>query len=256
MKIGVIGTGTIASAIVTGFCKKGVGYEFFLSPRNAEKAATLTATFTNIRVCESNQEVLDSAQWIFITVQKNAFDALKELKFRKDHNVLNMAAEMQLPFLKSITGETAILAHVIPLPMITCGFGPLLIYPKLPQVGELFGMVADAVYLTKLEDVRTLQLLSCLMSPYYMLMDELVSFASTQGVEQDLTIKFLHSLLSALTKRAVETPNCDLVELAHDMTPGGYNEQAMNELVNNGAIKAWYSTLEVLQKRLVNSAKE
>jgi len=250
LKIGIIGTGTIATAIVTGFCHKKTDHEFFLSPRGAKNAASLAAKYSNVRVCSSNQHVLDSAQWIFITLQKSAFDALDELKFIKAHKVLNMAAEMQLPNLRQITGETALLAHVIPLPMIIHGFGPLIVYPKIPEIGELFAPVADAIYLSNIENTRTLQLLTCLMSPYYMLLEELAKFADTQGVGQDVSIKFLHSLLGALTRRAIITPNCDLVDLANDMTPGGYNEQAMRELLDSGAIKAWGTTLESLRVRL------
>ena len=253
MKIGIIGTGTIATAIVTGFCNKKTDHEFFLSPRGAKNAASLAAKYPNVKVCVSNQHVLDSAHWIFITLQKNAFAALEELKFSEAHKVLNMAAEMQLPNLKEITGETALLAHVIPLPMIVHGFGPLIVYPEMPEIGELFAPVADAVYLSNIENTRTLQLLTCLMSPYYMLLDELAKFADTQGVGYDMSIKFLHSLFGALTRRAVITQNCDLVDLANDMTPGGYNEQAMKELVDNGAIKAWGKALENLLARLQNN---
>ena len=250
MKIGIIGIGTIASAIVTGFCIKKTGHDFYLSPRGAKKAAALAAEFSDVKVCTSNQEVIDNAEWIFITVQKSAFDALKELKFRKSHKVLNMAAEMKLSELKGITGETAILAHVVPLPMIVRGFGPLLVYPEIPAIGALFAPVGDAVYLSNLEDVRTFQLLTCLMSPYYMLLAELVKFADIHGVDHNLSIKFLHTLLSSLTRRAVETPNCDLIELANDMTPGGYNEQSMNELLDNDAIAAWGNTLQNMHARL------
>jgi pyrroline-5-carboxylate reductase len=257
MKIGIIGTGTIAFAIVTGFCIKDSGHEFFLSPRNAEKAAKLAKTFPEkVQVCESNQDVLDKADWIFITVQKSGFEALKELNFRPDHKVLNMATEMKLPFLKEIAGETEVFAHVVPLPMIVQGFGPLLVYPEVLEVGELFKDVADAVYLKNLDDTRTLQLLTCVMSAYYMLLEEIVDFSDGQGVDHELSIKFTHYLLSALTRRAVETKDCDLVELAHDMTPGGYNEQAMKELMDNGAIPAWGKALENLRERLMGHTKD
>jgi len=256
MKIGIIGTGTIASAIVTGFCTKNAGYEFFLSPRNADKAAVLAAQFPEVTVCASNQEVLDKAEWIFITVQKSGFNSLNELNFRKDHKVLNMATEMQLSDLQAITDDTALLAHVVPLPMIVRGFGPLLVYPETPEVGELFKPVADALYMQNRDDVRTLQLLTCMMSPYYMLLEEFVKFADDKGVNHDLSVKFMHSLLSALSQRAAETPNCDLVELANDMTPGGYNEQAMNELIDNGAIQAWRTALDNLSERLKANNKK
>jgi pyrroline-5-carboxylate reductase len=51
MKIGILGTGIIGSAIVTGFCGKKTGYRFFLSPRNAQKAAALADEFPDVTAC-------------------------------------------------------------------------------------------------------------------------------------------------------------------------------------------------------------
>lgn len=256
MKIGIIGTGTIAAAIVTGFCVKKTGHEFYVSPRNAEKAAALAERFSEVTVCKSNQDVLDNADWIFITVQKNGFDAVYELDFRADHKVINMATEMQLDVLKEKIGETAVFAHAVPLPMIVNGYGPFMVYPETPAIGELFKDVGDVLYMESLEDIKSLQVFTCMMSPYYMLMNEMVQFAVDQGVDHVATVKFANSLFSSLTKRAAEDePHHDLVELAHDMTPGGYNEQAMVELMNNGAIKAWRTILDTLLERLEAAKK-
>ena len=254
MKIGIIGTGKIASAVVTGFCESKSGHEFFLSPRGAATAASLAARFSEAKVCSNNQEVLNNSEWVFISVQKSAFGALRELKFRSDHKVLNMAAEMRLPDLKNRIGHTALLAHVIPLPMIVKGYGPLLVYPEIAEVGDLFKQVSDVHFSQNINDVQTLQLVTCIMSSCYMQLNEIVKFSVEQGIEHDASVKFLHSMLTALTRRAAETPNCDLVELAHDMTPGGYNEQAMKELLGNGAIGAWRSALNRLLERLKASA--
>jgi len=254
MRIGIIGTGTIATAIVTGFCIKKTGHEFFLSPRNADKAAKLAAKFSEVKVCKSNQEVLDKADWIFITIQKKAFDALDELKFRKDHKVINMAAEMRLSYLRDKIGKTDILAHAVPLPMIVGGYGPLLVHPENSEIGELFKNTGNVLFIQNLEDMRPLQLLTCIMSPYYMLLCELVKFSDDHGIKHDLSVKFLHSLFSSLSKRAAETTGCDLMDLAHDMTPGGYNEQSMTELMNNGAIMAWRTALDNLLERLLGSS--
>jgi len=256
MKIGIIGTGTIASAIVTGFCTQQTGHEFYVSPRNAEKAAELAAKFSEVTVCSSNQDVLGRADWIFITVQKNGFDAVYELNFRPDHKVINMATEMQLDELKEKIGETAVFAHAVPLPMIVGGYGPFLVHPETPEIGELFKPVGDVLYIENIEDIKTLQIFTCMMSPYYMLMQEMVQFSVDHGVEHDVSVKFAHSLFSSLTRRAAEDmPHHDLIELAHDMTPGGYNEQAMNELMENGAIKAWRTILDTLLVRLEAAKK-
>jgi len=253
MKIGIIGTGIIASAVVTGFCEKETGHEFYLSPRNAEKAAALAAEFSEVTVCTSNQDVIDNAEWVFICLHKKDFGALSEIKFNKNQKVANMSAEMRLPELKNIIGKTEILSHVIPLPAIALGIGPLLVYPEIAEVGKLFAPVGDVYYANKQEDVHTLQIVTGLMSAYNMLLNEIVRFSDDQGIEHDTSVGFLCSLLNSLCTRAANTQNCDLVELAYEMTPGGYNEQAMNELVGNGAIKAWRTALDKLLERLKSS---
>jgi len=256
MKIGIIGTGIIASAVVRGFCKKETGHEFFLSPRNANKAAALAAEFSNVVVCFSNQEVLDAAEWIFICLHKKDFFVLESLQFQKLHKVVNMSAEMRLPALKGIVGQTAILAHVIPLPFIAEGYGPLLVFPEIAEVGALFEPISDVNYASKEEDVHTMQIVTGLMSAYNMLLNEIVSFSDERGLEHDVSVKFICSLFTALCKRAAYIQNCNLAELAHEMTPGGYNEQAMNELMKNGAITAWRTTLDKLSLRLQQSSEE
>ena len=250
MKIGIIGTGIIAQAVVTGFCTKAPGHEFFLSPRNADRAAALASEFSEVCACSSNQEVVDRSEWVFICLHKKDFGALSELNFKLTHKVANMAAEMRLPDLKEMIGETALLAHVIPLPVIAVGIGPLLVYPKVDAVGELFEPVSEVFYANEQDEVHTLQILTGLMSAYNMLLHEIVKFSEDNGLSHDVSVKFLCSLFGALCERTKNTPDCDLVSLAHEMTPGGYNEQAMGELMNNGAISAWRTAMDGLLLRL------
>jgi len=162
---------------------------------------------------------------------------------------------MKLPILKSIIGHTVLLAHVIPLPFIMAGHGPLLVYPEIAEVGELFAPISDVYFAHRQEDVHTLQIVTGLMSAYNMLLSEIVKFSDDQGIEHDTSVKYLCSLFSSLSKRAASVPNCNLVELAHEMTPGGYNEQALKELVGNGALTAWRTALDRLLARLQGSSK-
>ena len=256
MKIGVVGTGGIASAVVTGFCLSETTHEFFLSPRNAQKSAALASDFSNVTVCTSNQEVVEKSDCIFICLQKKDFAALHELKYHPKLKVINMAAEMRLPDLKQIVGDAEVLAHVIPLPCIVMGIGPLLIYPENKEVGKLFAPVGDVYFAKNQKDVHTLQIVTGMMSAYYMLMQEVVKFADDRGIEHEDSVKFLCSLIGALCQRPVLTGNTDLTELANDMTPGGYNEQAMNELTGNGAIGAWREALDNLLMRLQKSGHQ
>ncbi|MGH6894324.1 MAG: NAD(P)-binding domain-containing protein, partial [Dongiaceae bacterium] len=60
MRLGFVGTGAIASAIVTGLNASDAGRDAVLvSPRNPGIAAALAAKFANVAVAASNQAVLD-----------------------------------------------------------------------------------------------------------------------------------------------------------------------------------------------------
>ena len=64
---GVLGVGSIATAIVTGLCDGVVEPpEILLSPRNAERAAELAARFPSVRVAMDNQQVVDDSDVVVV----------------------------------------------------------------------------------------------------------------------------------------------------------------------------------------------
>ena len=65
---GFLGAGAITAAIVEGL---GVADPpaVFLSPRGREVGQELVARFSNVQVCESNQDVLDNATSIVVAVR-------------------------------------------------------------------------------------------------------------------------------------------------------------------------------------------
>ena len=63
MRIGVLGTGTIATAVVRGIA--GDGHQISVSERSAENSAALAAEFGNVTVAD-NQAVLDRSDVVFL----------------------------------------------------------------------------------------------------------------------------------------------------------------------------------------------
>ena len=86
MKLGFIGTGKIASAVITGICTSELeSTEIYVSPRSEEKSKLLSETFHNVYRMESNQSVLDNAEVLFIALIPNqAKGILDKLNFRED----------------------------------------------------------------------------------------------------------------------------------------------------------------------------
>ncbi|GAA3161235.1 NAD(P)-binding domain-containing protein [Nonomuraea salmonea] len=70
MRIGIIGVGEIARAIVTGLLEgDGPPPEVLLSPRGAATAAELAARHGTVRVCGGNQEVADGCDVLIVAVR-------------------------------------------------------------------------------------------------------------------------------------------------------------------------------------------
>src|SRR5262245_4739042 len=93
MRLGFVGTGTIAAAIIEGLFAADGAHSITVSPRNAEVAADLAARFANVRIAPTNQAVLDASDVVFLAVRPQIADGvLRELRFRPDHHVISLIA--------------------------------------------------------------------------------------------------------------------------------------------------------------------
>ena len=69
MRLGFIGTGKIASSVITGICTSKISFQKILvSPRNRNIAQKLKKRFRKVNVAKTNQEVVDKCNWVFLSV--------------------------------------------------------------------------------------------------------------------------------------------------------------------------------------------
>ena len=69
MNLGFIGTGTIASSVITGIFKSKISFnKIYISKRNNKNSQKLKKKYNKIFITESNQEIIDKCDWIFLSV--------------------------------------------------------------------------------------------------------------------------------------------------------------------------------------------
>lgn len=91
-RIGFIGAGEIASAMVRGLA--GKGHSILVSERNAQTARTLADTFGEVAV-EPNQDVLDGSDVVILCLLKPVGEAvLPDLRFRAGHSVISVMVDV------------------------------------------------------------------------------------------------------------------------------------------------------------------
>ena len=62
MNLGFIGTGKIASSVITGICKSKILYKkIIISPRNKKIAEGLKRKYKKIVIAKNNQQIIDQS---------------------------------------------------------------------------------------------------------------------------------------------------------------------------------------------------
>ena len=69
MKLGFIGSGKIASSVITGICTSKISFtKILISPRNKKIANTLEKKFKKVIVAKNNQQIVNNCNWIFLSI--------------------------------------------------------------------------------------------------------------------------------------------------------------------------------------------
>lgn len=251
MRIGFIGTGIIATSVVTGFCESKIeDLRITVSPRNKEKSQALNRKYPDIvTVAQSNQEVVDCSDWIFAALlPQDAEEVISQLTFPEEKNFINLVATLSTKRAEELIGKRKIIADVVPLTFAANRFGPVIIYPPIPEVSELMSHVGTPVVVETPKQMSLLRSITGLMSSYYMLLTRLTDWCCNNGLDEPTARQYITSFTSAMSAKA-STWNGQLEELAREMTPGGLNWMALTHLEQEEAFEPWTNILTpILEK--------
>ena len=253
MKLGFIGTGKIASAVITGICSSKISYKkIIISNKNKSIAQSLKKKFRNIIIAKNNQEIVNSCDWIFLSVTPIVGDKiLKDLKFRSSQTIVSFISTITLAQLKKIIRVKAKIVRAIPLPPISLKKGPVPICPPNKKVKEFFDKIGTTVEIKNEKSSINFWATSGMMAPFYELLRVMTDWLVQKGIKRNNAQKYITSLFLALSEDAVVNSKKDLKYLVKDsQTPNGLNEQGVRELTKAGFYKKLEKTLNSIHKRL------
>jgi len=255
MNIGFIGTGKIASAVITGIFRSNIIYEkLIISPRNKETAKKLKKKFNSIKIAKNNQEVINSCDWVFLSITPTVGEKIiKDLKFKSNQTIISFISTISLKELKKAIKVKAKIVRAIPLPPIALKKGPVPICPPNKNVRDFFNKIGTVIEVKNEKSSINFWSTSGMMAPFYELLRIMTDWLVKKGVKRDNAQKYITSLFLALSEDAVTNSNKDLKYLVKDsQTPKGLNEQGIKELTKSGFYKKLEKTLNSIHKRLDN----
>jgi pyrroline-5-carboxylate reductase len=253
MKLGFIGTGKIASAVITGICNSKIPYKnIIISHRNKSIAQSLKKKFKKIIISKNNQEIVNSCDWIFLSVTPAVGEKIiKDLKFKSAQTIISFISTITLAQLKKAIKVKAKIIKAIPLPPISLKKGPVPICPPNKKVKDFFNKIGTTVEIKNEKSSINFWATSGMMAPFYELLRVMTDWLVKRGVKQNNAQKYVTSLFLALSEDAVVNSKKDLKYLVKEsQTPKGLNEQGVQELTKAGFYKSLEKTLNSIHKRL------
>jgi len=253
MKLGFIGTGKIASSVITGISKSKISYKkIVISPRNRSISQKLKRQFKKVSIAKNNQEIVNSCNWVFLAVTPNVGKKIiKNLKFRSSQTIVSFISTMTLLQLKKTIKVKAKIVRAIPLPPISLKKGPVPICPPDKQVKGFFNKIGTTVEIKNERTSKNFWATSAMMAPFYEILKVLSDWLVKRGIKRNEAQKYITSLFVALSEDSVINSKKHLKYLVTEsQTPGGLNQQAVKELKKSGFYKSLEKSLNGILKRL------
>ena len=253
MKLGFIGTGKIASSVITGICHSKISFtKILISPRNKDIASNLKKKFKKISIAKDNQEIVDNCNWVFLSITPTIGEKIiKDLNFRSSQTIISFISTITLSELKKAIKVKAKIVRAIPLPPISLKKGPVPICPPNKQVKDFFNKIGTTIEIKNEKLSINFWSTSGMMAPFYELLRVMTNWLVKRGVKRNNAQKYITSLFLALSEDAVINSKKDLKYLVKEsQTPKGLNEQGVRELTKLGFYKKVEKTLNSIHKRL------
>ena len=253
MKLGVVGVGEIATAVVQSLCTSGMtDLVINLSPRNERNSRELAGRFDQVHRLQSNQRVLDQSDVILLSVRPDDSKAvLRGLEFRPDHQVISLVTFLTLSQLADAVGPASTISRAVPLPAVVTHRCPIPICNANETVVRIFGHMGQPLPVEDESQLHVLWALTGLIAPFYELLGELSGWAADNGVQPATANQYVADLFGALSLMARKTRPLDFGELVkRATTPNGMNEQAGREIRQQRAHEIYRAAVERLLERL------
>lgn len=218
MKIGVIGTGTIATAVVHGLA--GHNHDMIVSSRNKVNAEMLAARYDNV-VIDENQNVISSSDVIFLGLMpETAKEILPSLIFEERHCVISFIADLSLEEIERLVAPARLDGLMLPYPNVATGRSVIPYLGQGQMISALFEAHHDLTHLETASEMKALLCAQAVLSPVTKMIEDSALWLAQEGVAYDKAEAFLRLLVAT---NLAQLPAADLLQSLN--TEGGYNQR-------------------------------
>lgn len=257
-KIGFIGCGNIASAIIGGALTAGYIKHDNLYLFDTDLNKTKSFTDRGATHCSSSAELVSVCDYVFLTVKPQVYDlVLSEIApFSEGTCFISVAAGITVDYVKKYLGENVSVIRVMPNTPLMVGKGAVAIcyYPPVSEedfsfVKALFSCSGVAVSVSE-ELINTVTAISG-SAPAYILRfaKNLIDFAVANGMEEKDAKTLILATVSGSAKLAFSSEE-SIEKLIENVTsPNGTTYAGLCSMDSTGFDESLTASLEATKKR-------
>lgn len=250
--IGVIGVGSIASAIVSGLCSGGGPQDILLSPRNPQKAASLAASFPGVRVAESNEAVAREFSVVLLCLRPSDAGLLRGLPFGKEASIISVMAGISIAELRELIGPVRSIARAIPLTSVAGRRGVTPVYPFIEPARSLFAQLGTVVDVADESSFNLFSASTATIAAHFAYLGRISDWLTARGIASLGARQYVAAMFGEVS-RSLQGANPDFQQLAKEhATPGGINERFAQIMTEQGVWDAVDGGLDQIRRRLEN----
>lgn len=253
-RLGVIGVGEIAEAIVAGLLRPGSPLQLesvHLSPRGRARSARLAHAYPLARVEADNQAVADAADLLLLCVlPEQAAEVLSGLRLRPGTVLVSAVAGVDHTSIEPLVGPGVEVVRAVPLPAVRVAAGTTAILPDHAVVRALFDALGGTVPVPDAAAFDAVSAITSTMSTHVAIMSEVVAWARAHGLGEETAERFVRGYYLGLDTGVVQSELTGEELVAAHETPGGLNEQVRTTWLTAEARAGLRAALDAVYARV------
>lgn len=248
MRLGFIGTGSLASFFVEGLSRAGAGYEIKVSPRNGTRAAELVRRF-GVSIGE-NAEIARSCDLVVASVLPGQAAVLSGLPFRKGQTVLSVMAGVDLATVRRLVAPAEAAVAMMPGHANALNVGPSVLYPGNEVAGAMLAKLGPVHVCGDEAAYRAASVIGAFSGMSILMMGEAMGWFEDRGLDAGTARRLVAETLRGNAAVMLECP-LPTAEVARGVvTPGGITEQGWRVLSESGS---WSKALTAVYQRITGT---
>lgn len=247
MRVGFIGTGEIAAAMVQGLA--GQGHEILVSERNAGVAAHLAGAYPDVAVVP-NAQVVAASDIVFLCLLADvARDVLEALPWRPEQVVISVMADLPLAELALLCAPVTNVALTIPLGPIAIGGSVLPVHPASEILSDLYGAANTLIPVATEDGMGAYFIASALSAPLLAQMQAGARWLAAQTGDGAAAEAYVTGVFSGFLRQMRESGMDFDAVLEGLATEGGLNATLRKRMEEAGALDTLTDGLDALKPR-------